>query len=1214
MTARRAPQTSGRPSVAFGRPGNRIWSLLVTIAVAGGLVWFDPGVVRAAAGDLDPSLGGTGTVATNYQELDVESFRVMDTATDALGRTLLAGLTGGGETPDMVVARVLDTGDLDSSFSDDGVAFVDIGEAVDFASAVAVAPGGDIVLAGTSIGSTNAIGVARLNADGTFDGTFGDAGRLQVPFPDPTTEVGDVIFDAAGRIVIGAGNNATGDALWVGLVGTTGALDPTFSGDGIMVQDLGGSGERAFGLAALPGGGFVSVNQSQSFNGTKVTRHAADGSLEPTFGTAGVASVSQFVSQAAPTLLADGSMLLSVNGGGKAGVARLSTTSGALVAGFGTAGVASKTDVNVVAAGSPVKLADTRIVVGATELNQPAVIMFSDLGALDTSFGGDGVATTATAAPAGFWQTDSVSSTAAGILVTGTRPKPSGFEAVSLGRAFLAEVDLSGAPVTAYGTGGIATPVITNTFYSREVGYDVAITPGGKLAMVGEFAEPGMLNEFAVLVVNADGTPDTSFATGGVFTDDFGAVGAGAQAIAAQPDGKLVIAGRAGSDALIARMTEDGQLDPTFGAGAGYVIVDVCACAGDEFMDVVVGDDGTIAVAIDTVNPDTNSPDLAAARFTPAGDLDVTFSDDGISFSPGPGTFAHSTGVAVDSQGRVLVGGYDNNAVFARFTPDGSLDATFGAGTGDAGEISAPFPGADWSLVTGIIVNADDSLVGFGSGTFGSDDDAVLVEVDATGAFDASFGDGGLARVTTPEADFFEGLDVDSTGRLIAAGGFGADFAVARFTAGGVLEGSDTVEFPGGRDFAMGVAVDTFDRAVAVGSSSFRNGDISIARLVGDTPISSSSQATDAGETAQLGTTPSPSDPLVTAVTPSAGGVVTIVEGDTTATAPDGFEFLGRQIEITAPPGTETEPIQIVFGIDNGTLEDAGVTIDDVAVARNGVVLVDCTTTSPLSPTPACVADRTPGPEFGTITVLSTETSVFNLLTAAAGDNQPPVATTGDPAAFNEDTTVQIGLTGEDPDDDPLTFVVTAVPAHGTLYDGTTTAAHAITAGEAAAGYTLAGDTVAYRPAANYHGPDAFIYKVNDGQADSPADTVDLVVTPVDDATTTTYTGASKGFVAKKNAKLMLSARLTSSDSACVAGRAVTFSFDKNPTTGTAPSFDVGPVISAANGVAKLSVSTEPWVPGTYQVTVTTSARVGCLGSSSSPATLILQTQKSKGP
>ena len=189
---------------------------------------------------------------------------------------------------------------------------------------------------------------------------------------------------------------------------------------------------------------------------------------------------------------------------------------------------------------------------------------------------------------------------------------------------------------------------------------------------------------------------------------------------------------------------------------------------------------------------------------------------------------------------------------------------------------------------------------------------------------------------------------------------------------------------------------------------------------------------------------------------------------------------------------------------------------------------------------------------------------------------------------------------------------MTALPAHGTLSD-TGPPTHAITADEATAGYTLAGHTVDYRPDANYSDGDSFTYKVNDGQADSPTATVNLFGTPVADATTTTYTGASKGYAANKSAKLVLSAQLTSPDPACVAGRAVTFTFDKDPTPDTVTPFTVGTAVSGATGSAILSVSTSSWTrPGIYEVTVTTSASEGCLGSSSS-ASLTLQAKKVKG-
>ncbi|HEY7512239.1 MAG TPA: Ig-like domain-containing protein, partial [Vicinamibacteria bacterium] len=79
-----------------------------------------------------------------------------------------------------------------------------------------------------------------------------------------------------------------------------------------------------------------------------------------------------------------------------------------------------------------------------------------------------------------------------------------------------------------------------------------------------------------------------------------------------------------------------------------------------------------------------------------------------------------------------------------------------------------------------------------------------------------------------------------------------------------------------------------------------------------------------------------------------------------------------------------------------------------------------------------------------------------------------------------EDTAVAITLGAADADGDPLTYAVVAGPQHGTL-SGT-------------------GPSLTYTPAADYHGPDSFTFKANDGALDSNVATVTIEVTPVNDA------------------------------------------------------------------------------------------------------------------
>jgi Bacterial Ig domain len=93
--------------------------------------------------------------------------------------------------------------------------------------------------------------------------------------------------------------------------------------------------------------------------------------------------------------------------------------------------------------------------------------------------------------------------------------------------------------------------------------------------------------------------------------------------------------------------------------------------------------------------------------------------------------------------------------------------------------------------------------------------------------------------------------------------------------------------------------------------------------------------------------------------------------------------------------------------------------------------------------------------------------------------NDPPVAQGQSPSTA-EDTPKDLTLVGTDVDiADTLTYAIVAQPQHGTL--------------------SGAGPIRTYTPAANYHGPDLFTFKVNDGTVDSNVATVSLTVTSVND-------------------------------------------------------------------------------------------------------------------
>ncbi len=81
-----------------------------------------------------------------------------------------------------------------------------------------------------------------------------------------------------------------------------------------------------------------------------------------------------------------------------------------------------------------------------------------------------------------------------------------------------------------------------------------------------------------------------------------------------------------------------------------------------------------------------------------------------------------------------------------------------------------------------------------------------------------------------------------------------------------------------------------------------------------------------------------------------------------------------------------------------------------------------------------------------------------------------------------EDTSVNGSVVMTDVDGNPLTASVVTGPAHGSLV------------------FDSNNGSFTYTPSADYNGADSFTYKVNDGTADSPVYTINISVTPVNDA------------------------------------------------------------------------------------------------------------------
>ena len=242
-------------------------------------------------GSLDGSFGVGGKVATIVGQFN-------EAAGVALlpdGRIVIAGeACAFGPLCDFVAARYLTDGSLDTSFDGDGKVTIDFGND-DSGNDVAIQSDGKIFIAGRSgiPGARNyAFAVARLNVNGSLDTSFDGDGR-KITSLGGYSDFGAsaVAIQSDGRIVvagdrgIGPGYSPTDFALV--RYDPDGSLDTTFSDDGIVTTSLNSYGENFTNVAVQPDGKIVGVGHTPNY--AAVIRYESDGDLDSTFDGDGVA-------------------------------------------------------------------------------------------------------------------------------------------------------------------------------------------------------------------------------------------------------------------------------------------------------------------------------------------------------------------------------------------------------------------------------------------------------------------------------------------------------------------------------------------------------------------------------------------------------------------------------------------------------------------------------------------------------------------------------------------------------------------------------------------------------------------------------------------------------------------------------------------------------------------------------------------------------------
>ena len=238
----------------------------------------------------------------------------------------------------------------------------------------------------------------------------------------------------------------------------------------------------------------------------------------------------------------------------------------------------------------------------------------------------------------------------------------------------------------------------------NDYAYAVAIDDDGWIIVVGQAYHSGEW-DLAMVRYDSSGVLDTTFgnAAGGKVYTNMGGVDY-ALAIALQPDGKIVTAGAAAPgatcDFAVARYNSDGTLDATFDAD-GKVTTNF-GSTNDYAYAVAIQSDGKIVVAGYAGTATLN--DFAVARYNTDGSLDTSFSGDGKLTTDFDQGNDYAYGVAIEPDGKIVVagrasGGTDDDFALACYNPDGSLYTDFGTG----GKVQSDF-GGGWDGAQAIAV------------------------------------------------------------------------------------------------------------------------------------------------------------------------------------------------------------------------------------------------------------------------------------------------------------------------------------------------------------------------------------------------------------------------------------------------------------------------------------------------------------------------------
>ncbi|APV50814.1 hypothetical protein BWI17_14625 [Betaproteobacteria bacterium GR16-43] len=718
----------------------------------------------AAPGDLDPSFNGNGRVTFPYGQAQGT---VIAVRLQGDGKIVAVG-TVGSEPVLTKLTRYMPDGSLDTTFGNAGRVAVPFGGTPSWNMDLALQGDGKILVLGTTISGGQYRGtVARFNGDGSVDGGYGSSGVAAVL---PTAGVQALAVQGDGKAII-VGRDS--DNAFFARLNLDGTPDPSFGVGGLarLFPET-----VAYAVAIQADGRIVAAGDDEDRQRVAILRLNADGSPDTSFGTGGKASSDlDFLGvykARAVVLATDGKITVSAfsNSGPSLEGLRVARfeTSGQLDASFGERGVATVPHNNYTESHGIAVSADGKIVVTAFASRGSLVARLNSNGSLDASFSSGGVRI--------------INNGVSGSRNVVVDPLD---RIVSAGWTALTRLLPDGTSDEAFGAHGTASfPLGERSTYASF--RDVVIGGDGRIVAGGGTFSDG----FFVARFLADGTKDASFGVAGIVDSPLdGPTGA----VALLPDGKILVGGRPYYDFLnqgrsLARLNANGTIDMTFGSGGiapgpGRIGVSrILTLSGGRFLAF----DGEYI-----------------GCYQANGTLDATYGSGGVVNLASGQTMVQS----LQADEKLLVAGVGlslnppRTLALRRLGTTGSFDTSFGTLGGVSLAVS------EGTFAFGVEQYGDGRILLAAGGP----NETYFIRYMANGTPDTSFGNGGLVR----SAPLFLSarLVLEPDGRIVLGGLTSSGYAMARYRPDGQ---PDATYGTAGVAYVAAYAVDTYSQPALV--------------------------------------------------------------------------------------------------------------------------------------------------------------------------------------------------------------------------------------------------------------------------------------------------------------------------------------------------------------------------------------------------------------